>query len=327
MDDFRVYVDLPDHPKTRALARRLGSLPAAIGVVVTLWAHARKVAPSGELHGATAADLAVWCRWDGDPDALALALVASCPGHLRGFLTSLPGGGFRLNGWSERQPRAAHAHATDVLNDRPANARRAAAQKAGRASAARRAALGWIRDARGRLHPPGWSPDGPPGHRTSPNGTPNGAPNDLRTTATERPPNAGPTQPLGTPNAAPNASERRTERSSPLHKNPPSPRSDADPGRAASRSPDPDQIGPKPPPVGAFAQRHAEENLAALERLRVTAALGALSPRNEEALRHLERWLTARKIPFDPVTPADLPDASDLPIVPLNPPGAHAHEA
>ncbi len=289
MDDVRVYVDLPDHAKTRALSARLDcGIPAAVGLVVTLWAHVRKVAPSGELPGASPADIARWARFDGDAEALAMALVASCPGYRRGFLQSLPDGGFRVVGWLERQPLAARTHALDRLNlGRPAEARSEAARKAGKASAAKRAALGWTRDPKGRWHAP----------------QPNGSPNDIRTTTTERLTERETTQPIATPNAARTTSER----SSPLLKNPPPPHRTPDFSLPPSRRADP---GPRPSDTNGQAhaallaeQRRDVEAIAA----KATAGLPT-TPRERRFARAAHARLLAQGLPLDPLPDAVLRD-------------------
>ena len=272
MDDVRVYVDLPDHPKARALAARLEvALPHACGLLVCLWTWARTHARTGELPGASPSDLARWCRYDGDPETLVLALLASCPGHRRGFLEPLPGGaGFRLVGWEGRQPMAGGAHARDLLaHGLGPTARTERARKAGRASAARRAAAGWIRDERGRWRAPADRTTA----RTKPNSAPNLAPNDLRTNSTE----LKTTQVVVQQRFPPNY----TELTIPNHQNPPPPRNGT--GRALTGFQTPDHVGPKPPVSGQWLSEELDRRAAQLATLRTKASSGPLSARDRAA--------------------------------------------
>ncbi len=73
---IKVATDLPDHPKAAALARRLGD-PRAWSYVVALWLYAARYYPSGALPDDpdVRAALEAAARWNGEPGALAEALI------------------------------------------------------------------------------------------------------------------------------------------------------------------------------------------------------------------------------------------------------------
>ena len=69
------HVELAQHPKTRKLARLLGtSIPTAIGHLNLLWHFALKFAPDGDLSRFDSAEIADGCMWEGTPETLCEAL-------------------------------------------------------------------------------------------------------------------------------------------------------------------------------------------------------------------------------------------------------------
>lgn len=72
---------LRDHPKTRRLARSVGSLPAAIGHLHCLWWWCIDYAPDGDLSIFDDADIADAAEWDGDAGQFIEALTDA------GFMT------------------------------------------------------------------------------------------------------------------------------------------------------------------------------------------------------------------------------------------------
>ena len=68
----------PDHPKTLALQAALKcSRPAAVGLLELLWHWTARYAQAGDVGRWSNGALAAAVGWDGDPDALVAALVAS----------------------------------------------------------------------------------------------------------------------------------------------------------------------------------------------------------------------------------------------------------
>lgn len=100
MDDARLAVGFPGHPKTKKLIRRVGEAGAFRLVCLILWAAANR--PSGDLAGMTAEDIELAADWRGEADAFVVALLAV------GFLEGEEGA-YRLHDWAEHQPWAAGA--------------------------------------------------------------------------------------------------------------------------------------------------------------------------------------------------------------------------
>lgn len=72
---IELHVGTPDHPKVRKLARRLSvSEPTALGHLAAFWLGAATYAEDGDLSVHDAEDIAIWSKWDGDPNAFLAAL-------------------------------------------------------------------------------------------------------------------------------------------------------------------------------------------------------------------------------------------------------------
>lgn len=73
---IRVEADLRDHPKCLKLGVLLGK-ERAHSYVIDLWGWAARFHPSGDLSDCDPLDIAVGCRWGGEPEKFVAALVAS----------------------------------------------------------------------------------------------------------------------------------------------------------------------------------------------------------------------------------------------------------
>jgi hypothetical protein len=94
---IRTEITLPRHPKTRRLSRALNlKRRETVGLLILLWTWAIEYAPSGELSGFAAEDLADATDWKGDIDRLVDALVES------GFVDR-EGAHLRLHDWDSYQ--------------------------------------------------------------------------------------------------------------------------------------------------------------------------------------------------------------------------------
>ena len=89
---IKVFNNLPDHPKSDALASALGS-PRAWTHLVELWLWASRVKPDGNLAGVADLIVAKRAGWEGDPVAFVDALTST------GWLTPSR----MLNDWEEHQ--------------------------------------------------------------------------------------------------------------------------------------------------------------------------------------------------------------------------------
>jgi hypothetical protein len=102
VDWIRINTGLNRHPKVCKLARRLKvSRHEALGLVVELFCWVGQVKESGELSGMDPEDLAIGCRWEGDPDAFIAALV-SCG------LLDVTETGHKVHDWMEYQGYVFH---------------------------------------------------------------------------------------------------------------------------------------------------------------------------------------------------------------------------
>lgn len=97
---------LRNHPKTRRLARNVGSLAAAIGHLHCLWWWCMDYAPDGDLSRFDDSDVADGSEWDGDPAIFMSALMDA------GFVTE------------ERCVHDWHDYAGRLIEKREANALR-----------------------------------------------------------------------------------------------------------------------------------------------------------------------------------------------------------
>lgn len=104
------HEDLPNHPKTRRLARMLGiSIPATVGHLHLLWYWVLKYSDDGDLGGFTDDDIADAAMWEGDPVAFFHALVDA------GFIDKDEDGA-RVHDW--------HDYAGKLVQRRKANRER-----------------------------------------------------------------------------------------------------------------------------------------------------------------------------------------------------------
>ena len=77
MDWLHSYKSIRTHPKTRKLARRVGGVGPAVGLLHCLWWWAIDYAPDGDLTRFDPEDIAIACEWEGEPEAIIEALVVS----------------------------------------------------------------------------------------------------------------------------------------------------------------------------------------------------------------------------------------------------------
>lgn len=102
MSDARISTELPGHPKTKKLIRRIGHAGAWFLVRLFLWARDNR--PDGDLEGMTAEDIELAVDWPGEMDHFVQALLASR------FLEGEEGK-YRIHDWDEHQPWSAGAEA------------------------------------------------------------------------------------------------------------------------------------------------------------------------------------------------------------------------
>ncbi len=104
---------LPRHPKTRKAARLLGvSVPAVIGHLHCLWYWAMDYAQDGDLTPHERAELADAAMWEGEADALIVALTAA------GFLDETPDGGLVIHEWMEYAGKLIEKRKSDAARKR-----------------------------------------------------------------------------------------------------------------------------------------------------------------------------------------------------------------
>lgn len=96
---FQVFADLPGHTKIGKLrdGLKLKNRYEAVGLIVCIWSWAAVHAPSGELTGVSAQDLADAAGWRKSAKGLLEALVAA------GFLDRDGDGGLALHDWDGHQ--------------------------------------------------------------------------------------------------------------------------------------------------------------------------------------------------------------------------------
>lgn len=111
-----------EHPKTRRLARCLGlSIPQVVGHMHLLWHWCMSFAQDGDLTKYDHEDIAFGMMWDGEPDILVEALVAS------GFLDAVDGR-LTVHNWDEYGGKRLRSMQNDAARKR--NARKREAEKA-----------------------------------------------------------------------------------------------------------------------------------------------------------------------------------------------------
>lgn len=96
--DARLAVELPRHPKTKKLIRKLGPEGAWYLVCLFLWTASNR--PDGDLIGMTHDDIELAIDWPGQPGTLVNSLLEV--GFLEGTTKDL-----RVHGWAEHNPWAA----------------------------------------------------------------------------------------------------------------------------------------------------------------------------------------------------------------------------
>lgn len=104
-----------DHPKTRKLARRVGDLPRAIGILHCLWWWCLDYAPDGDLSEHDHEDIAIACAWEGEAEDV-VRYLTEC-----GFLDD--DSGLRVHDWGD--------YAGALVEARERNAERMRKQRAG----------------------------------------------------------------------------------------------------------------------------------------------------------------------------------------------------
>ena len=122
--DCRISTALPQHPKTKKLARRLGHAGPLYCIYLFLWVASNR--SDGDLAGLTDEDIELSIDWQGDEGAFVRAMVDV------GFLEG-EAGARRIHDWAEHNPWAAGASARSEKSSWAA-----LCKQYGRAEAARR---------------------------------------------------------------------------------------------------------------------------------------------------------------------------------------------
>lgn len=108
-----------EHPKTRRLARKLGiPVPHVVGHLHILWHWCMSFAQDGDLTKFDAEEIAFGMMWEGDPEQLIEALVAS------GFL-DLAKGTLKVHNWDEYGGKRLRAMQNDASRKRKARQKEA----------------------------------------------------------------------------------------------------------------------------------------------------------------------------------------------------------
>ena len=98
---IEAHQDLPQHPKTKRLARMLNiSVREAVGSLYMLWWWAMEYAEDGNLSEYEASDIADAVQWEGDPEKFLTSLIECGPGSKSGFIDKTEKGLF-LHDWEE----------------------------------------------------------------------------------------------------------------------------------------------------------------------------------------------------------------------------------
>lgn len=106
--DARINTELPAHPKTKKLIRRLGESGAWHWIKLICWVAANR--PSGDLKGMSGEDIELAIDWTGEPDALVNALLDL------GFLDIVRENPLhcRMHDWDDHNPWAMGARARSI---------------------------------------------------------------------------------------------------------------------------------------------------------------------------------------------------------------------
>lgn len=118
---FRVYADMPDHPKSLRLGVLLKDRNA-FAYVIRLWAWCARVAPEGRFLSEQVEEAA---GWRGKAGAFLVAALQPMPDGKPGWLEDGGGGWVIAHDWDDEQG----AHAAKIERDRKASEDRRAARK------------------------------------------------------------------------------------------------------------------------------------------------------------------------------------------------------
>ena len=98
---LEAHQELPQHPKTKRLARTLGiSIRETVGSLYMFWGWAMEYAKDGNLSDYEAADIADAVMWEGDPDTFLNAMIECGPGSKSGFIDRTENGLF-IHDWDQ----------------------------------------------------------------------------------------------------------------------------------------------------------------------------------------------------------------------------------
>ena len=98
---LEAHQELPQHPKTKRLARKLGiSIRETVGSLYMFWGWAMEYAKDGDLSDYEAADIADAVQWEGDPDTFLNAMIDCGPGSKSGFIDRNENGLF-IHDWDQ----------------------------------------------------------------------------------------------------------------------------------------------------------------------------------------------------------------------------------
>ena len=98
---LEAHQELPQHPKTKRLARLLGiSIRETVGSLYMFWGWAMEYAKDGDLSDYEAADIADAVQWEGDPEVFLNALIECGPGNKNGFIDRTENG-LCIHEWNE----------------------------------------------------------------------------------------------------------------------------------------------------------------------------------------------------------------------------------
>ena len=113
--DFRISVEMPTHPKTMKLKRRLGH--EAVCCLLQLWAFTAKNRPDGLLCNMDAEDIELAALWEGEHGKFAEALAEV------GFLDEVESGVYAIHDWVEHNEYASKADERSQVAKRAADSR------------------------------------------------------------------------------------------------------------------------------------------------------------------------------------------------------------
>ena len=98
---LEAHQELPQHPKTKRLARILGiSIRETVGSLYMFWGWAMEYAKDGDLSDYEATVIADAVQWEGDPDTFLNAMIDCGPGSKSGFIDRTENGLF-IHDWDQ----------------------------------------------------------------------------------------------------------------------------------------------------------------------------------------------------------------------------------